>query len=73
MTNFIFKSPGTFKKISNNLEVILNEQRHQRQDLATILYLIKQHLNNVNLQKTVDDFYRSGESVTPNGDSEDSN
>ncbi len=73
MTNFIFKSQGTFKKISNQLEVILNEQRHQRQDLSALLYLLKRMDNNNKLQKTVDDFYKSpGSFLLENGSAEDS-
>ncbi len=57
MTNFIFKSSTTLKKLANQLEVILNEQRHQRNDLATCLYLLKRVLNDKNLQETVDKYY----------------
>ncbi len=57
MTNFIFKSQGTFKKISNQLEMILTEQRKQRADLQYVLILLKSLKNDSNLQKTVDDFY----------------
>ncbi len=59
MTNFIFKSPqaATFKKISNNIEMLLAEQRHQRQDLAALLYLVKQLGVDKGLQTQVDEFY----------------
>ncbi len=57
MTNFIFKSPGTYKKLANNIEMILSEQRHQRTDLATIDNLLRRLINNANLQKQVTDFY----------------
>ncbi len=57
MTNFIFKSQGTYKKLANNLEVILNEQRHQRQDLASILYLLKQLRNDLRLSSSVAEYH----------------
>ncbi len=66
MTNFIFKSQGTYKKLANNIEVILNEQRHQRMDLASIIRrLVKidaslvHVLNEEQLQKQVTDFYET--------------
>ncbi len=57
MTNFIFKSQATFKKISNQLEMILSEQRKQRADLQYITVLLKGLRNDHNLQKTVEDYY----------------
>ncbi len=57
MTNFIFKSQATFKKISNQLDMILAEQRKQRADLQYVLILLKSLKNDANLQKTVEDFY----------------
>ncbi len=57
MTNFIFKSPGTFKKISNQLEMILSEQRHQRADLQYIKNMLQFLKNDKNLQTQVSDFY----------------
>ncbi len=57
MTNFIFKSQRTFKKISNLLEIILAEQRHQRQDNIQILFLLNKVLVNKNLQKQVDEYF----------------
>ncbi len=65
MTNFIFKSSTTLKKLANTLEVILNEQRHQRQDLATVLYLLKQVMNDKNLQETVDKYYKEAPDFAP--------
>ncbi len=59
MTNFIFKSQGTFKKISNLLEIILAEQRHQRADNIQILFLLNKLLTAKALQKQVDDFYET--------------
>ncbi len=57
MTNFIFKSPSDLQKISQQIQVILTEQRKQRGDLAMILYKCDRLINNKNLQKQVDDFY----------------
>ncbi len=67
MTNFIFKSQGTYKKLANQIEVVLNEQRHQRADLQEIKYMLHKLLTNKDLQKTVDDFYG-----THDGNSQDS-
>ncbi len=58
MKNFIFKSQEDFHKIVfNKLVTILDEQRHQRMDLADINRLILRSINNQKLQKQVDDFY----------------
>ncbi len=57
MTNFIFKSQWTLKKLANTLEVILNEQRHQRSDLQSVLRKLDFLINDKNLQKTVDEYY----------------
>ncbi len=66
MTNFIFKSQeATYKKLANNIEAILNEQRHQRQDLAALLYLIKMMRNDLSLEKSADDFLDSSDSASP--------
>ncbi len=71
MTNFIFKSQWTLKKLANTLEVILNEQRHQREDLASVIRRLvkideslvkvlndKEHDNA--LQQQVDDYFEPG-------------
>ncbi len=57
MINSFFKSPATYKTINNTLEVILNEQRHQRSDLAACIRMLQQLTNNLTLQKQVDQFY----------------
>ncbi len=61
MTNFIFKSQGTFKKISNLLELILAEQRHSRSDNVQILFLLNKLLVNKNLQHQVDQYFEDDE------------
>ncbi len=57
MTNFIFKSQGTFKKISNKLEIIQNELKHQRMDNQQILFLLNKLLVAKALQKQVDEYF----------------
>ncbi len=57
MTNFIFKSQGTFKKISNKLDIIQSELRAQRHDNQQILYLLNKLLTAKALQKQVDDYF----------------
>ncbi len=61
MTNFIFKSQWTFKKISNQLEMIQSELRHNRQDQQQILYLLKRIAIDKNLQKQVDQYFEDDE------------
>ncbi len=56
MTNFIFKSQGTFKKISNQLDIILAELRHSRSDNVLILSLLHKILINKHLQTQVDEY-----------------
>ncbi len=57
MTNFIFKSHETYKKLANTLQVILAEQRHQRADLQELKFMVHKLLTNKDLQNTVDKFY----------------
>ncbi len=57
MTNFIFKSQWTLKKLANQFEVILAEQRMQRADLQEIKFILHKLQNNKDLQLTVDKFY----------------
>ncbi len=59
MTNFIFKSQGTYKKLANTLGILLNEQRHQRADLTEIKFMLHKLLLNTDLQDTVDKFYEN--------------
>ncbi len=65
MTNFIFKSSTTLKKLANKLEVILNEQVQQRSDLAEIKYMLHKLQNNKDLQETVDKFYKEAPDYAP--------
>ncbi len=58
MKNFIFKSTSDFHKILfNKLDMILAENRHQRNDLAIILSMLNKLLNSANLQKQVDEYF----------------
>ncbi len=63
MTNFIFKSQGTYKKLANQLEMIQSELRHQRVDNAYIIRQLAVLINADNLQKQVDDFYEDSENI----------
>ncbi len=58
MTNFIFKSSTTYKKLANQLTTILSEQRHQRADLSEIKFMLHKLLHNKDLQETVDKYYK---------------
>ncbi len=63
MTNFIFKSQTTYKKLANNIEVLLNEQRHQRMDLATLLRRTEVITKYLDLEKkmsaSLDEYYET--------------
>ncbi len=62
MTNFIFKSLSDFKKISQQLNLILVEQRHQRSDLALLISQMVKVTNQFNLEETVKGYYSDQES-----------
>ncbi len=61
MTNFIFKSQGTYKKLCQQLEIIQSELRHQRSEHAVILSLLSKLTTNNNLQKQVDQYFDDDE------------
>ncbi len=67
MTNFIFKSQGTYKKLDNKLEMIQSELRHQRSDMVHVISLLNKLVITDHLQKQVDDYYDS-ENIPPNGE-----
>ncbi len=71
MTNFIFKSQATYKKLANSLEVLLAEQRLQRSDLQEIKFILHKMQTNKDLQTTVDKFYDSKDLVQDPLDSRD--
>lgn len=54
----IFSSPPDLQNISHNVEIILNEQRHQRGDMATINRKLQKLLNILLEQQTMD-FYKT--------------
>ncbi len=64
MTNFIFKSQGTYKKLCQQLVIIQNELRAQRQDNVQILFLLNKLLTDKNLQKQVDEYFEETPSVS---------
>ncbi len=57
MNNLFFKSPETYKKFFNQLEMLLAEQRHQRADLATIKRQLHTIISDAGLQKQVNDYF----------------
>jgi len=65
MTNFIFKSSTTLKKLANTLQVILAEQRLQRADLQEVKYILHKLQNNKDLQDTVDKYYKEAPDFAP--------
>ncbi len=58
MSNFIFKSPSDLKKISQQIQVLLAEQRLQRGDLQELLFQMKKVTNQFNLEDTVKGYYQ---------------
>ncbi len=66
MTNFIFKSQlSDFKKISQQLKTILDNQRHTRNDLAVMNGTMTKIFNALALQKQVDDYMEDHDSPPP--------
>ncbi len=58
MKNFIFKSEADFHKIVfNKIDMLLAEQRHQRNDLSILLNKMGKIYNALALQKQVDDYF----------------
>ncbi len=57
MTNFIFKSQGTYKKLANQLSIIQSELRAQRQEHIEILFKLNKLVNDKNLQTQVDNYF----------------
>ncbi len=68
MTNFIFKSQGTYKKLCQQLEIIQSELRHQRADNVFIIRQLNQLINSDKLQTQVDDYYAVHEGTSPQTD-----
>ncbi len=70
MTNFLFsRDSPTNIKLANNIEVILNEQRHQRMDLASLLRKMDLILKHLDLEKklsaSLDEYYETQEKKVP--------
>ena len=57
MTNFIFKSQGTYKKLVLKLEIIQSELRHARVDHTQMLLLLNKLMHDRNLQTQVDEYF----------------
>ncbi len=72
MTNFIFKSQGTYKKLCQQLVIIQSELRHQRSEHAVILRQLQLILNDKRIEdQTLDYYTKYGEDETsPQTDSE---
>ncbi len=68
MQNFIFKSQGTYKKLSNQLEIIQSELRHQRVDNACIIRQLNLLVTDKHLQTQVDEYFERDE-TSPQTDS----
>ncbi len=80
MTNFIFKSanrliknsPITYGALERNMQLLLQEQRHQRSDLREISLKIEKLLIDKHLQMQVDNYFDlDNEETSPQTDSED--
>ncbi len=67
MINLLSKSPETYEKLTNKLDMILTEQRHQRTDMATIKRQLHMLITDLGVQKQVTDYYET----SPQTDNED--
>ncbi len=66
MKNFIFKSEADFHKIVfNKLDMLLDEQRHQRMDLTLIIRKLTKMEITSNLQKQVDEYFEDDKPESP--------
>ncbi len=74
MTNFIFKSSHRatdLQKISQQLLIILNNQRYARNDLAILTGKVNKIFNALALQKQVDDYFDKDEEPVSRQEVED--
>ncbi len=71
MTNFIFKSQGTYKKLVNKLEIIQTELRHARVDHAKILMMLEKLTTDDALQSQVDEYFDEEKRATAGLDPND--
>ncbi len=58
MTNYFSKSPETFKKISNQLQIIQSELRYQRSEHQIILRQLNLILNQKHLEDQASVYYK---------------
>ncbi len=70
MTNFIFKSQGTYKKLCQQLDIIQSELRHQRAEHMELLFKVDKLLVDKKLQHQVDQYFEDDE-TSPQTDNED--
>ncbi len=71
MTNFIFKSQGTYKKLCQQLVIIQSELRHQRSDNVLILSMLSKLITNKDLERQADDYYAEHEGTSHQTDLEE--
>ncbi len=73
MTNFIFKSQGTYKKLIFKLEAVQTELRYQRSEHQIILRQLNLLLNQKEIEDQAGAYYKKyGEDETsPQTDSEE--
>ncbi len=57
MINLLSKSPETYEKLLHKLDMLLDEQKHQRGDLATIKRQLHTIITSDKLQKQVDEYF----------------
>ncbi len=70
MKNFIFKSQQDFHKIVfNQLDMLLTEQRNQRNDLRQLQSTLNRLITDKALQKQVDTYFEDDE-TSPQTDSD---
>ncbi len=57
MNNLFSKSPETYEKLIQQIDIVLGEMRHQRNDLSTIKRQLHTLQINLDVQKQVDDYF----------------
>ncbi len=70
MNNLFFKSPETFEKLINKLDMLLAEQRHQRADLDTIKRQLHRLITDCGIQKQVDTYFDKDKEDIPEVDND---
>ncbi len=61
MNNLFSKSHGTYEKLIQQTTAILDNQRHERLDIARLSLNINKIINLLKLQKQVDDYFEDKE------------